>query len=62
MKDAIITLGWVTAEDYALAERLGACDAERCADAPFFCAWCLVRENEAEYRDIFLRPSRPELH
>ena len=55
MKDAIIALGWVSAEDYARAERLGECDAERCADAPYFCAWCLVRENEAEYRSILLQ-------
>jgi hypothetical protein len=54
MKDAIIALGWVTAKDYARAERMKGCDAERCADIPFLCAWCLVRENEAEYRSILL--------
>ena len=54
MKDAIIALGWVSAKDYARAERMKGCDAARCADAPYFCAWCLVRENEAEYRSILL--------
>ena len=50
MKDAIIALGWVSAKDYARAERMEGCDMDRCADAPpFQCAWCLVRDNEAEY-------------
>ena len=59
MKDAIIALGWVSAKDYARAERMEGCDMDRCADAPpFQCAWCLVRDNEAEYRSIILhRPA-----
>ena len=45
----------ITAQDYARAERMEGCDMDRCADAPpFQCAWCLVRDNEAEYRSILL--------
>ena len=61
MKDAIIAFGWVTAKEYARAERMKGCNPSRCDGGIYLCAWCLVQYNEAEYLSALLhRPAMSE--